>query len=41
MNPAEMVPGVRYGTRLKDGVVRFVVKGPKNRKFVTVEAAAS
>ncbi len=26
---------------LKDGIVRFVVKGPKSRKFVTVEAAAS
>jgi large subunit ribosomal protein L27 len=24
---------------LKDGVVRFLVKGPKNRKFVTVETA--
>lgn len=22
---------------LKDGVVRFLVKGPKNRKYVTVE----
>ena len=27
MNPAEMVPGVRYGTRLKDGVVRFIFDG--------------
>ena len=24
---------------LKDGVVRFLVKGPKNRKYVTVETA--
>ena len=24
---------------LSDGVVRFQVKGPKNRKFVTVESA--
>lgn len=24
---------------LADGVVKFVVKGPKNRKFVTVETA--
>jgi len=24
---------------LKDGVVRFVVKGPHNRKYVTVETA--
>jgi len=24
---------------LRDGVVRFEVKGPKNRKFVTVESA--
>ncbi|HYN77668.1 MAG TPA: 50S ribosomal protein L27 [Lamprocystis sp. (in: g-proteobacteria)] len=24
---------------LADGVVRFVIKGPKNRKFVTVETA--
>lgn len=24
---------------LADGVVRFVVKGPRNRKFVTVETA--
>ena len=27
MNPAEMVPGVRYGTRLKDGPVRFTFDG--------------
>ena len=26
---------------LADGVVKFVVKGPKNRKFVTVEADAA
>ncbi|AFL74482.1 50S ribosomal protein L27 [Thiocystis violascens] len=24
---------------LRDGVVKFVVQGPKNRKFVTVESA--
>ena len=24
---------------LADGVVRFLIKGPKNRKFVTVETA--
>ena len=24
---------------LKDGYVKFVVKGPKNRQFVTIEAA--
>ena len=24
---------------LTDGVVKFIIKGPKNRKFVTVESA--
>jgi large subunit ribosomal protein L27 len=26
---------------LKDGKVRFLIRGPKNRKFVTVDAAES
>jgi large subunit ribosomal protein L27 len=39
-------PGVNVGLgkdhtlfALKDGIIKFVVKGAKNRKFVTVEAA--
>lgn len=40
-------PGVNVGCgkdhtlfALKDGVVKFEVKGPKNRRFVSVEASA-
>ena len=41
-------PGVNVGCgkdhtlfALKDGVVKFEVKGPKNRKVVSIEASAS
>lgn len=40
-------PGVNVGCgkdhtlfALKDGTVKFEVKGPKNRKFVSIEASA-
>lgn len=40
-------PGVNVGCgkdhtlfALKDGVVKFEVKGPKNRKFVSIDASA-